>query len=84
MKEDSPKRSKTKLTEQDLFDHLADCVLSVLKQNTEIESEPFEAYSHQLKVRFHGKSKDFREKFVKGYDVLMAEMQASEHQHLDE
>ena len=79
-KENKPKRSKAKeLSEQVLIEHVADCVTSVLKQEVQSEHEPFELYATQLKGRFHRKSKQFKERFVKGYEVLLEALHSTPH-----
>ena len=71
-KDKQQKRPKTKeLTEQDLIVNLAESVLYMLKKEMQKEQEPFEAYSCHLKVRFHRKSKLFKERVVQGYEVLL-------------
>ena len=79
-KEDKPKRSKPKeLTDQALIEHVADCATSVLKQEAQTEHEPFELYATQLQGRFHRKSKQFKERFVKGYEVLLEALHMMPH-----
>ena len=76
-----PKRPKAKeLTENALVDRLAECVHSTMKKEIEKDVEPFEAYGSQLRVRFYGRGKHFREKFVQGYEVLLEALQGMPHQ----
>ena len=71
-KENRPRKAKVKeWTEQDFVNHLAECVLYAMKQDVQNAHDPFEIYAAQLKVRFHRKGKIFRERVVKGHDVLL-------------
>lgn len=79
-KENQPKRVKTvELTEQEMIDHLAECVLYVLKKDVQKAHDPFDIYACQLKVRFHRKGKVFRERMVKGHEVLLEALQLTSH-----
>ena len=76
-----PKRSKTKeLTEQEMIEQLAESVLYVLKKDMQKDHEPFEAYACHLKVRFHRKSKLFKQRVVQGYEALLEALHGMPHQ----
>lgn len=75
------KRAKTKeLTEQEMLEQLAESVLYVMKKDMQNEHEPFEAYSCHLKVRFHRKSKLFKQRVVQGYEALLETLHGMPHQ----
>lgn len=72
----SPKKNngrsrKVKSEEAPEIGKLAECVLEALQKEVEKEDEPFETYAHQLKVRILSNNDLFRDRFVKGYGVLM-------------
>jgi hypothetical protein len=80
-KENQPKRIKAKeLTEQAMFEQLAECVLYVSKKDVQKEQDPFEVYACQLKARLYRKSKLFNKRFAQGYGILLEALQAMPHQ----
>ena len=71
-KGDRSKRSKTnELSDQVMMGELAERILNVLKTDFQKESEPFESYAHDLRLRLHFDTKAFRERLVQGYEVLL-------------
>lgn len=70
-KEQRPLRRKTKMTDLELAEQLADSVLYASKKEAEKEHDPFEVYACQLKTRLFRKSKLFGKRFAEGYEVLL-------------
>lgn len=49
---------------------LADAFIAELKEEHVSDLEPFEVYATKVRQDFYLKSKDFKERFVNGYEVL--------------
>lgn len=75
MKMDKAKKnSGREPSEQSLIENLAESVTFVLKEQLKNCKDPFEAYVYRLKFRMHKDGKLFKERFAKGYAVLMEQL----------
>lgn len=77
-KSKKPKGEKVK--DPDQIGKLADCVLEAMTKELDDESEPFEYYSSHLRSRLLADGQLFRERFVKGYRVLLGILGANNNQ----
>ncbi len=59
---------------------LADCLADHLQHAFQEDVDPFEVYAHKLKVRLLTDMPLFKQNFIKGYHVLVEELQSMQQQ----
>lgn len=59
---------------------LADCLADHLQHDFQEDVDPFEVYAHKLKVRLLTDMPLFKQNFIKGYHVLLEELQTMQQQ----
>ncbi len=68
------KPSKTsQVSDQEIMkmSELAECMLDVLKNEIQKDSEPFEHYAQEVRLRLFQDVKLFRDRFAQGYEALL-------------
>jgi hypothetical protein len=69
---DKQRSSQSKdLSDKELCEQLAQCLAYVAKLDAQEGKEPIEAYTKSLKIRFHRRGQQFKEKFSQGYEILI-------------
>jgi DNA-binding ferritin-like protein len=81
------RKKKNKLSMEELdeafeesVDGLAEAVVEQLKERSINMLEPFDAYAEKMRSKIHTNNKEFRKRFVQGYQVLLKEL-AKESEH---
>jgi hypothetical protein len=58
-----------------LIEEFADFAVETLNEGYKAELEPFEVYAQKLRSQIHSNETAFRLRFIKGYQVLLQELQ---------
>lgn len=56
------------------IDEIADALLEGEEENYDSELEPFEAYANRMRTEIHENMEEFRDRFLKGYELLLKEL----------
>ena len=78
MKKKNPKVQLDLLPSRELeqsIENLADVVIENLKSGPSPDYEPFEAYAQKVRVHIYENIHEFKHRFVRGYEVLLEEIQ---------
>lgn len=59
---------------ESVVDDLTEAVVEELRDEHVSALEPFEQYAHKVRGKMHADFKNFRTRFVKGYNALMEEL----------
>ena len=59
------------------IDGLTEAMVNDLEKDYHSELEPFEAYATRIRVQIHSNLEEFRDRFLKGYEVLLNELSHS-------
>jgi hypothetical protein len=56
------------------IDRLADIIIEGARDEYQSELEPFDAYSAKLRLQIRDNMSQFRTRFMRGYEVIIAEL----------
>ena len=65
--------------EQEIIGDLAQAIIEAMTANHQEDEDPLEQYAYQLKVRLHQNPRVFRNRFVRGYQALLEELNRSKN-----
>lgn len=80
-KPDKTRRSnryqRSHLPEDKLIGDLAQCIMEGAAEDTREESDPVDQYARDLKLRLFKDPRQFRNRFVRGYNALIEQLRSS-------
>lgn len=74
-------KKKVKVTTKTLADFdkciedLAEVIIEDAKEHHYSELEPFESYAAKVRTKIHANMEQFRDRFAKGYKILLEELE---------